>query len=285
MKKLLLITLLFFLSKILYAQTTFHVFDIDSKEPIEGAVVKLYKQFYANGKKIDQFLNDSKKTDEMGNVTFNFTTKKGDYIRFLVISSTNYKNDTIRNFSKTEYPLKHLGSLEKFQIKLLTLSKPLSKEKLNELKNKIDVEDILVIKRKSDKKYAYVTSPIENFRNCQNQLDAIKDKDLKEAYILHYSTQKKVYFKILFKTANKWMTQELKDLKSDLEPQFKLNQEKTTDNRYRIISEKSYLYYQSAMKDYLNFIRNTPQATKARILIYTKSSDDKIEVIDTLNII
>lgn len=288
MKKLLLTIIFIFFVQFIFAQTTFHIFDANSKEPIEGAIIKLFKQFKVDGRAIDQYLNDSKKTDKSGNATFVLTKKTGDYIRYLVISYPNYKNDTITNFSKTDYGLKKLIRAEKFQIKLLTLSKQLSKEKLNELKSKIDVENINVIKRKSDNKYAYVTSPIENFRNCQNQLDAIVnsgEKSLKEAYILHYDTQKKVYFKFLFKTANKWMTKELKDLKSELEPNFKLDQIISSDSRYRIVSEKSYLYYQSAMKDYLSFVRNTPQATKTLILIYTKSSDGQIDVINTLNIL
>lgn len=285
-KPLLLLIILLITTSVSLAQTYSFV-DSLSRKPINNVKIRVFENFPSHNKTSErQLLKEyNSKEDSKVNVSVKPTTKDG-ILYFLVEHPDYYEKKVVRaQIENGTINLVRKGVTEEFCIKLATLKKKLTKAEIVKLKSLIDVENIEELKRK-DGRYAYITSPIKNLHTCIEQLDRIKSTKnsmAKDAYILHGKDKVPVFFRVQLEVARKWMENEFVTPKYALERFYKLDQIKTSEGLYRVVSEKKYENYKDAMSDYLGKVKLRIPKAKG-IIIACKKIGNAETVITPLSI-
>jgi hypothetical protein len=288
MKKPLLLLITLLNTSLVALAQTYSFVDSLSKKPINNVKIRVFENFSSlnNGTSKKQLLKEyNSKEDSKVNVSVKPTTKDG-ILYFLVEHPDYYEKKVVRaQIENGTINLVRKGVTEEFCIKLATLKKKLTKTEIVKLKSLIDVENIEELKRK-DGRYAYITSPIKNLHTCIEQLDRIKSTKnsmAKDAYILHGKYKVPVFFRVQLEVARKWMENEFVTPKYALERFYKLDQIKTTEGLYRVVSEKKYENYKDAMSDYLGKVKLRIPKAKG-IIIACKKAGNAETVITPLSI-
>lgn len=283
-KQLFLLVTLLNLSISVFAQSSYTVIDSLSRKPIKGVKIKVYEEFTSlKGTTENQFLKDCVEDAKTSKIKVNVSPNSKDGIIYFKVIHPDYYEKKIPQAAIENgiIELARKGVTEEFCIKLATLKKKLTKDELEKLKSLIDVENIEVLTRK-DGRYAYITSPIKNLHTCIEQMDRIKSTKnsmAKDAYILHGKDKTPVFFRVQLEVARKWMETEFVTPKYALERFYKLDQIKTTDNLYRVVSEKKYDNYKDAMSDYLEKVKL--RIPKAKGIIIACKKIGNVEVVIT----
>lgn len=287
MKKLLLLLIILLNTKFVSLAQTYSFVDSLSRKPINNVKIKVFENFTSlKGTSERQLLKEyNSKEDSKVNVSVKPTTKDG--ILYFVVEHPNYyEKKVIRaQIENGTINLVRKGVTEEFCIKLATLKKKLTKAEIVKLKSLIDVEYIEELKRK-DGRYAYITTPIKNLHTCIEQLDRIKSTKnsmAKDAYILHGKDKVPVFFRVQLEVARKWMENEFVTPKYALERFYKLDQIKTSEGLYQVVSEKKYENYKDAMSDYLGKVKLRIPKAKG-IIIACKKMGSAETVITPLSI-
>jgi hypothetical protein len=288
MKKPLLLLITLLNTSLVALAQTYSFVDSLSKKPINNVKIRVFENFSSlnNGTSKKQLLKEyNSKEDSKVNVSVKPTTKDG-ILYFLVEHPDYYEKKVVRaQIENGTINLVRKGVTEEFCIKLATLKKKLTKTEIVKLKSLIDVENIEELKRK-DGRYAYITSPIKNLHTCIEQLDRIKSTKnpmAKDAYILHGKYKVPVFFRVQLEVARKWMENEFVTPKYALERFYKLDQIKTNEGLYRVVSEKKYENYKDAMSDYLGKVKLRIPKAKG-IIIACKKAGNAETVITPLSI-
>lgn len=285
-KPLLLLIILLITTSVSLAQTYSFV-DSLSRKPINNVKIRVFENFPSHNKISErQLLKEyNSKEDSKVNVSVKPTTKDG-ILYFLVEHPDYYEKKVVRaQIENGTINLVRKGVTEEFCIKLATLKKKLTKAEIVKLKSLIDVENIEELKRK-DGRYAYITSPIKNLHTCIEQLDRIKSTKnsmAKDAYILHGKDKVPVFFRVQLEVARKWMENEFVTPKYALERYYKLDQIKTDEGLYRVVSEKKYDNYKDAVSDYLGKVKLRIPNAKG-IIIACKKTGNAETVVTPLSI-
>lgn len=285
-KPILLLIILLNTTFVTLAQTYSFV-DSLSRKSISNVKVRVFENFTSlKGTSERQLLKEyNSKEESKVNVNVRPTTKDG--ILYFIVEHPDYyeKKITKAQIENSTINLVRKGVTEEFCIKLATLKKKLTKTEIIKLKSFIDVENIEELKRK-DGRYAYITSPIKNLHTCIEQLDGIKSTKnsmAKDAYILHGKDKTPVFFRVQLEVARKWMESEFVTPKYALERYYKLDQIKSNEGLYRVVSEKKYDNYKDAVGDYLGKVKLRIPNAKG-IIIACKKTGNAETVITPLSI-
>lgn len=285
-KPILLLIILLNTTFVTLAQT-YSFADSLSRKSISNVKVRVFENFTSlKGTSERQLLKEyNSKEESKVNVNVRPTTKDG--ILYFIVEHPDYyeKKITKAQIENSTINLVRKGVTEEFCIKLATLKKKLTKAEIVKLKSLIDVENIEELKRK-DGRYAYITSPIKNLHTCIEQLDRIKSTKnsmAKDAYILHGKDKTPIFFRVQLEVARKWMESEFVTPKYALERYYKLDQIKTNEGLYRVVSEKKYDNYKDAVGDYLSKVKLRIPNAKG-IIIACKKTGNAETVITPLSI-
>lgn len=282
-KSILLLVILSITSFTNFAQT-YIIVDSLSRKPVSNAKIKVYESFTSlKGATERQFLKDFMGEENDTKIKVNIKPTSKDGILFFIIEHSDYyeKKITKAEIENNVIELVRKGVTEEFCIKLATLKKKLTNAEVDKLKSLIDVENIEVLKRK-DGRFAYITSSIKNLHTCIEQMDRIKSSKnsmAKDAYILHGKDKTPVFFRVQLEVARKWMENEFVTPKYALEQFYKLDQIRTSDNLYRVVSEKKYDNYKDAVSDYLGKVKL--RIPKAKGIIIACKKTGNIETVIT----
>ena len=264
-----------------YSQT-YTVIDSINRNEINNYKVLVYEQFFSkNGGTQKQLLKEYKSGTNASKIKINIKPNHpSNIIMFKVIGDDIYDKYIAQKAIKgNKIEVKRKGITDEFYIKLATLRRNLTALEISKIKSEIDVEKISEIKRK-DGRYSYVTSPIKDLRTVIDQMGRIKQNypEFKDAYILHGKSKEAVYFRIQLEVARKWMESEFVNPKNQLEGYFKLDQIKTVDNLYRVVSEKKYDNYKDAVTDFAGKIKSRIPKEKAIIIACKKQGDSEFVI-------
>ena len=260
----------------------YQVIDTVSRKEIKNYKVLVYEQFPTkNGVTKKQLLKEFNSGINSSFVSVNIKPNEpSNIIMFKVIGDDIYDKYIAQKAIKgNKIEVKRKGITDEFYIKLATLRRNLTALEISKIKSEIDVEKISEIKRK-DGRYSYVTSPIKDLRTVIDQMGRIKQNypEFKDAYILHGKSKEAVYFRIQLEVARKWMESEFVNPKNQLEGYFKLDQIKTVDNLYRVVSEKKYDNYKDAVTDFAGKIKSRIPKEKAIIIACKKQGDSEFVI-------
>jgi hypothetical protein len=252
-----------------------------SGKEIKGGKIRVYEDFESSNKKMEnQFLQEFVGKTNSANVNVEIKGASSKGIVYFKVSHPDYfekkivkakiKNNTIeliRNRINDEYC-----------IKLVTLKKEIAPDELVKMKSLFDVERIDLIKR-TDGRFAYVTAPIKNLYKCNDQLERLKstnNKMVQDTYLLHGEDKTPIFFRVQLKVARTWMEDELRNLKNTLDKSYSLDQIKSEDNLYRVVSEMKYNNYLSALKDYSEKARTKLFKYDVKIIACTKKGEKEV---------
>lgn len=281
MKKTLLIYgIVSCLSLTTFAQNYTLIDSLSGKE-IKGVKIRVFEDFESSNKTMEnQFLQEFVDKPKLGKVNVEIKGASAKGIIYFMVSHPDYFEKKVfkAKIKNNNIELIRNRINDEYCIKLVTVKKEIAPDELIKLKSLFDVERIDLIKRK-DGRFAYVTAPIKNLYKCNDQLERLKatnNKMVQSAYLLHGEDKSPIFFRVQLKVARTWMEDELRNLKNTLNKSYSLDQIKSEDNLYRVVSEMKYNNYLSALNDYTEKARTKLFKYDAKIIACTKKGEKEV---------